>query len=1345
MMKFLLSAFFTSLAALTATAAYNDAVDVDGLYFSFDKTNKTATLESKVYATMQNLQLSYEGDIIVPPQVTWQGDTYTVTTIGQYAFSDYDEKLKSVTLPETITNIISYAFDGTVITELVIPNSVKTIGSNVFEYSSLQKITLGSGLESIGTDAFKNCTALTEVYALAQTPCGITASTFPATVKSKVSLYVPQGTVAAYQAAANWSGFKEYKEISGTPGPDPEPETPVDVLYNGILYEVMPSAGTAQVATVYKAVDAGRLSGYYTGDITIAASVPYNGKDYTVTSLGDECFWKCTITSVSLPETLEKLGWESFYNILTLSSIEIPDKVAVIEHGDFIAAGIQEITLGAGVKTIEYSAFENMNLITKMTLKAEVPPTMDATAISAANRAKTDLYVPKGTVGAYEAASDWAGFKSYKEIKAPIVNPMLIDGIYYTLTERVYEAEPGTLQASVASPVSSGFANGDEYKGEVNVPESVTYDGQKYVVMALDWYAFRDQTLVTAITLPGTITKIGNSAFDNTSITKITLPESVTVLENYVFRKCSKLTEITVQNPVPPTVSASTFDNNITSACKLYVPKGCVEIYKKANYWKNFSVIQEDPYAPVRPESVTLSRTHATRLVGDTFTLTATIYPENAADKSVEWKSLSPEVAEVDADGNVTVKAEGRANIEVISNGNRTLSAICVLHAINQNATIDGISYRFELDEDNKIANAYVVRDSYAGDIVIPASIQYGVTFGVAGIDQNAFALNNNVTSITIPSSIKSMGFNAFRECKGLKRVNISNISAWSNIDFRDRLANPIQCSGNLYLNGTLVTDINIAAGTEYIKDFVFYGLTPLKTVTVADGLKGIGQYAFANCSSITEVVLPESVQDIGMSAFSDCTSLASIKLPSGLKNVETGILARTAITEITVPEGVTYINNQAFQGCSELTKVTLPSSLELIYMMVFDKCPKLASIISMATVPPSFFEAQGFGDYALAFDTDIFATCVLSVPAEAVNAYREAKGWKNFVNIKASESEPQGEKAEVDGLWYEFFKDSRTATLIYNEAYEGAVSVPANVSRDGIEYNVTAVGEGAFEGLAQVTAVSLPESVTTIGARAFYGTGIDVFAVPQGVRTISKEMLAGCTSLVSVSLPDKLEKIDVKAFYDSPRIRYIFCNNLGTGQNHIPPVFSTYSGDPTDYGQAFSTDIWPDCMLVIPADMFMNYKRQPGWKNFRSWGYWHDTDVMPVAFSMNPGNIVGRVDESFTTVPTVEPANATVFNFVLTGLDQTVATITPGNNDDNKTVYDIRLKAEGETTLTVYCGLLKAECKIICSNNGGVDTILNDETTRWFDLNGHELKEPVKGQPMIRIREGKAEKVIVL
>ncbi len=1339
MKRLLLSSLLSTATLAAALAGTYDSVNVGGFNYTFNAADKTATVESRAYA----LSLPYTGDIVIPSTVVYQNVTYTVTAIGQYFVSDYEEDVTSVTIPETVTTIESYAFDSCYLKELVIPNSVVTIGSGAFEYSELEKITLGSGVKSIDGNAFKNCSYLKEVTSLATSPANISATTFPSNIKSNITLKVPSGTIAAYQGAANWSGFKAYEEIQG--GDTPEPEVN-KIQYQGVWYELDHTTGEATVMTVYKLIDSGVLSAYYSGDLTIPETVPCNGRDYTVTALGDECFWQCQLTSLQLPSTLKKLGWESFYNITTLTELVIPDLVEVIEHGDFWAAGMKSVTLGSGVKTIEEDAFNTAYNLQSLIMKATTPPALNATGIPANVKSHTTLYVPKGTIDAYKSAPNWSGFFDYKVETKPIENPVLIDGIYYTLRTGAYDGADDTLVCSVACPTPTGTVNGDEYQGEINIPEFVTYDDQRYAVTSIDWYAFRDQTLVTAVTLPNTIKTIGNSAFQSTAITKITLPESVKTLENYVFMRCNSLTEITTLNPVPPTVSSTTFSSSLTSVCKLYVPRGCEQAYKNAQYWKDFSSIEPDPNSPIRPESITLSRTHATRLVGDTFTITATILPEDATDKSVEWKSLNPEVATVDASGVVTLVAAGRANIEAISNGDRTLSAMCDVLSITAEAEVDGINYRFVIDEENKLADAYVIRKTsgYSGDIVIPSMVTHAINFGVKGIDQNSFSLMSEVTSVTIPSSIESMGFNAFRECSGLQRVNISDISRWANIDFRDKQANPLQCAGNLYLNGELVTELTIPGSTETIKSYVFTGLKSMTSLKLEEGVKSIGTSAFEKCSSITEVSLPESVEEIKMSAFADCTSLVSINLPASLKNVETGILSRTAIEEIEIPEGVEYINNQAFQGCSRLKSVTLPSTLEMIYMLVWDGCTELSSISCHASVPPAFFQAAGFGDYAMAFPTSIFSTCSLKVPEESVSTYKTAEGWKNFLLISALDPEEKGVEAEIDGLLYELYEESKTATLIYMSTYSGEITVPAKVTYEDADYDVTTIGAGAFDGLEAVTAITLPESISKIRARAFAGTSVDVFTVPQAVTEIPEEMMADCTGLISLSLPDNLLRIGEKAFYGSPNIRYIFCNNAGTGEDHVLPMFTTYPDDPTDYGQAFSTEIWPDCMLVIPANMFANYKKQAGWKNFRSWGYWHDYDIMPQSVVLTPSELKGAEETTLTTAPSVEPADATVFNYILTGGDPEIATIKVDKDENDKTVYSVELLKEGETAITVYCGLLKSVCTIICDNSLSVNGIDADPETRWFDLNGFELKAPVKGQPMIRVRNGKSEKVIM-
>lgn len=1536
--------WLSGLCISTVGLAYSAEALVGDIYYSFDSAAKTAKVASKAYGIMD----FYSGNVIIPSTVDYNGVTYTVTGVAEYAFTDYDDALISVTLPNTIVALDNYAFDGTVLEKLDLPDSVESIGNNVFEYSALKNISLGQGIKTIGSNCFLKCDDLQQVTVMAVTPPTIESSTFPSTLRSNITLTVPKGSLSAYKTAPNWSGFKEYKEAEG--GDTPDPNAPVEFTYDGVWYKGDPSTGNAEVMTVYTLVDDKRLSDYYSGDLVIPATVSHNGKDYTVTALQDECFYLCSVTSITLPETLTKLGWESFYGLKNLKSITIPDAVNVIEHGDFIACVIEEVTLGSGITEIQYQAFANANLLKKMTVmasvpptlaadaftssygtdfikantslyvpyasleayktapnwsgfkeylpiggaplpeevqvenngiwyllttatktaqvmtayklkdngvitdyysgdinipssityegeeytvtsledecfwqctptslilpetltkvgwesfyglkspdtiiipdkvatiehgdfysawfkeitlgegvtkieqeafhytnllttltvKATTPPTLDANAFNGNVKANATLYVPKGTKAAYQSAPNWNGFKEYKEIGVVESNHVFIDGLWYRLGTAQYspEAEQGTLQCSVDSPVESGLANGDEYSGEIVVPDFITYNDQRYAVTGVAWYAFRDQTGVTSITLPNTIRTIGSTAFKGTSITSMVLPENVETLDNYIFMGCNKMTELTSLNPVAPKAEANTFTQTFTSNVKLYVPANKVDVYKNAPYWKDFSSIEVSPLSPIRPEQIILSRSNATGIVGESLRLTYTILPEDATDKSVEWKSLNPEIATVNADGEVTIKAEGRANIEAICNGDRTISAMCNVLGLPDKKEVDGINYRFVYDEEAEISEAYVIRKetgNYEGDIVIPAKVAIGVNFSVEGIDANAFALMPNVTSVTIPETVKSLGFNAFRLCEGLQRVNISSLEAWCNLDIRDRLANPINIAGNLYLNGEPVSEVTIAGSAREVKPYVFQGLTTLTQLNLGEGISKIGANAFENCSNLTSVLLPESVDTIGMSAFAGCEKLTSINIPTNLTTIPTGMLQGTALQEIDIPEGITIIDNQAFKNILTLRKVTLPASLNMIYMMVFQGC-KLDSIICNGVNPPAFFNAEGFGDYAMAFDSDIFPTCKVLVPESAVDSYKAAPGWKNFNIIKANLQEAETLDVTIDGFNYLLYMTGKNAELLYSENYSGEINVPEDVEYEGQKFTVTSIGEGAFDGLTDVTAIHLPETVKSIGKRAFAETGVDVMAIPQGVTEIPEEMMADCHNLISLSLPDHFETVGVRAFYGSEKIRYIFCNNLGFGEEHVVPTFNTYEGDPTNYGEAFSTEIWPDCMLVIPANMFGNYKKANGWKNFKSWAYWHDYDVLPESFGFTPAEITVEEGNPVRIVPTFEPSNATVVSYIVTELDTEIATI-EGIEVDGKREFDVKYVSPGETTLVMYCGLLKTECKITCEKSVGIKDINSDnEDVRWFNLEGIEIKRPVKGQPAIRVSGGKATKVI--
>ena len=176
-------------------------------------------------------------------------------------------------------------------------------------------------------------------------------------------------------------------------------------------------------------------------------------------------------------------------------------------------------------------------------------------------------------------------------------------------------------------------------------------------------------------------------------------------------------------------------------------------------------------------------------------------------------------------------------------------------------------------------------------------------------INERAFSGCANLTAITIPDSVTSIGSGAFFDCAGLRDVYITDIGKWCGISFGDYEGNPLRYAKNLYLNGTLITNLVIPNGVTSISNFAFFGCTGLTAVTIPDSVTSIGGYAFRDCIGLTSILIPNSITSIGVSAFENCKSL----------------------TGINIPDGVTSIGSCAFESCSSLEYVTLPKSLTAI------------------------------------------------------------------------------------------------------------------------------------------------------------------------------------------------------------------------------------------------------------------------------------------------------------------------------------------------------------------------------------------------------------------------------
>ena len=208
------------------------------------------------------------------------------------------------------------------------------------------------------------------------------------------------------------------------------------------------------------------------------------------------------------------------------------------------------------------------------------------------------------------------------------------------------------------------------------------------------------------------------------------------------------------------------------------------------------------------------------------------------------------------------------------------------------------------------------------------------------------------MTSIALPSSLTSIGYEAFAWCDGLT-------------------------------SPSSVTSIGEGA---------FYYCYNLASVILSSGLTSIGSTAFSECSSLTSINIPSSVTSIGWYAFSRCSSLASVDIPSSVTFIGGGAFEYcSSLTSVTLPSGITSIGSSTFRWCEGLTNINIPSSVTSIGDRAFEYCGLESVYVSWGT-PLKIYTSK--------FDGVDTKTCILYVPKGTLDAYKNSVWGEIFENI---------------------------------------------------------------------------------------------------------------------------------------------------------------------------------------------------------------------------------------------------------------------------------------------------------------------------------------------------------
>ena len=397
-------------------------------------------------------------------------------------------------------------------------------------------------------------------------------------------------------------------------------------------------------------------------------------------------------------------------------------------------------------------------------------------------------------------------------------------------------------------------------------------------VSSIGNYAFCRCSGLISVTLPTSLIRIGDGAFSGcTSLVSIDIPYSVQTIGSEAFANCESLSSITIPNSVEY-IGDCSFENCNSLTHIAFNADSCIYAggSKQTSAFGNCSILA----------NITLGnnvkRIPSYAFCPNTDVLTTVTIPHS-------------------------VKMIGR----------------------NSFSYCRGMSVVYNAE--NCISDSMSV-DSYDAPFMYCNITNFIFGNDVRCIPDYLCANMENLTAVSIPNSVMSIGKGAFCGCSGLTNIIIPNtitviddgtFSGCSGLE-SVTIPNTVTRIGRRAFSGcTGLSSIDIPNSVITIEDGAFDHCTGLSTITIPNSVISIGYQAFYGCSNIVSVSIPASVTNIGYEAFRYCTGLTSISIPDGINNIEQFTFSGcTAMTSVTIGRSVTNIEKYAFSDCSGLTEI---------------------------------------------------------------------------------------------------------------------------------------------------------------------------------------------------------------------------------------------------------------------------------------------------------------------------------------------------------------------------------------------------------------------------------------
>jgi len=393
---------FAALCITVSTWAYD--FTVNGIYYDITSSTSPYTVAVTVESNSVN---SYSGAVTVPSSVTYSSTSYSVTSIGTYAFA-LSTGLTSVTIPSSVTSIEAWAFYGcTGLTSIVIPSSVTSIGDGTFwGCTSIATISIPASVKKIGSYVFFGCWALTQVNAdAANTNFSSVDGVLYNKDKSTLLVY-PSGrpdvsyTIASSVDTIGSYAFSYCKNLTSI-------TIPSTVVY---------ITGHAFIQCN------GLTSVYIPSSVTFFNNNPfYDCAGLTAVNVDPASQYNESVDGILFKKGLTTIIY--YPPAHSGTSYVIPSTVTYVRSSVFLnCIGLTSVTIPASVTTIRSGLFSGCSNMTSINAYGSVPVDLTSVTVDESKEVFKGvdtttcvLHVPVGSKSLYASAFQWKGFTNIVE------------------------------------------------------------------------------------------------------------------------------------------------------------------------------------------------------------------------------------------------------------------------------------------------------------------------------------------------------------------------------------------------------------------------------------------------------------------------------------------------------------------------------------------------------------------------------------------------------------------------------------------------------------------------------------------------------------------------------------------------------------------------------------------------------------------------------------------------------------------------------------------------------------------------------------------------------------------